>query len=442
VACTSEAANGNDVACWFDQSGNGLAYTQSTSGFRPNFVTNIQNGQPVLQFNGSSDRLNSAAVLAAGDDTFTYFGAWSAFVNNQFQILFEQNHNTVLTGRRAGFILTNGGRIGFNGQSNDFHNGPTFSTNQFYITDILLNGAGSNNVAVYQDGTSLVGTINMTTQDVSAAGGSAVGYKIPSNNEFFNGQAAEIIVFSDTLNDVERLLVENYMNAKYDRPLATDVYDGDTVGNDHFDLDMAGIGQLGGNEHVQAHSAGIIVRDVDFLQDDGDWLTFGHHDEAPGYTADDLPPDGDWAGATNGQRWVRHWYFDRTDAGTMGGTVDIIFDLSEGSMNACCLPSGPTSNYRLLGRSLDSGDFEDITAASGAVVVYSGDQIMFLGVDVTELGSNFTVGTLDEVNSPTAITLLNSTANGRLPVDMVLVTAVLLFGMLTLVVYGRGRQSL
>jgi hypothetical protein len=96
----------------------------------------------------------------------------------------------------------------------------------------------------------------------------------------------------------------------------------------------------------------------------------------------------------------------------------------------------------LLGRSLDSGDFEDITAASGAVVVYSGDQIMFLGVDVTELGSNFTVGTLDEVNSPTAITLLNSTANGRLPVDMVLVTAVLLFGMLTLVVYGRGRQSL
>jgi hypothetical protein len=45
-------------------------------------------------------------------------------------------------------------------------------------------------------------------------------------------------------------------------------------------------------------------------------------------------------------------------------------------------------------------------------------------------------------DTPTAITLLDSTANGRLPVDMVLVTAVLLFGLLTLVVYGRGRQSL
>jgi hypothetical protein len=149
------------------------------------------------------------------------------------------------------------------------------------------------------------------------------------------------------------------------------------------------------------------VRNQTFLQDDGDWLLFGHRTTTNMTTTADLPTTGDWATAYNPQRWERHWYVDVTDANSNGGTVDIIFDLSEGRMNNCCLPAGPTSNYRLLRRAGTSGAFEDITAVSGATVEIDGDQVQFWGVNVAELGSNFTVGTLDFVNSPTAVTLSN-----------------------------------
>jgi hypothetical protein len=71
-------------------------------------------------------------------------------------------------------------------------------------------------------------------------------------------------------------------------------------------------------------------------------------------------------------------------------------------------------NYRLLKRENPTGTFEDITAASGATVNIVGDQIQFLGVNVSVLGSNFTVGTLDADNSPTAVTLATFSANPNL----------------------------
>jgi hypothetical protein len=98
--------------------------------------------------------------------------------------------------------------------------------------------------------------------------------------------------------------------------------------------------------------------------------------------------------------------------------------------DAADLPSTPASNYRLLKRSGATGAFSDITAASGATVVISGDQVQFLGVDVAQLGSNFTLGTLDYGSSPTAVSLQSlsaqeSNAGGAL-----------LYGVLSLAVLG------
>jgi hypothetical protein len=73
-------------------------------------------------------------------------------------------------------------------------------------------------------------------------------------------------------------------------------------------------------------------------------------------------------------------------------------------------PAGPASNYRLLRRGDAETQFSDIATASAIV----GDQVQFLGVDVTLLGSNFTLGTLDDANSPTAIGLQSFEA---VPVD-------------------------
>lgn len=83
--------------------------------------------------------------------------------------------------------------------------------------------------------------------------------------------------------------------------------------------------------------------------------------------------------------------------------MDITFDFSDGGMSG--MPGGGSSNYRLLERAGTSGAFTDITAVSGAVVFISGDQVIFSGVNANELGSYYTLGTVDKNNSPTAVRL-------------------------------------
>ncbi|GAP63187.1 hypothetical protein ARMA_1610 [Ardenticatena maritima] len=446
TGCTTTAANGTDVACWQDQSGNGLVYTQATPSQQPNYVTGAQNGQPAIQFNRStSDYLaSSSAVLAAGDDTFTYVASWQTTTTGQWQNVFEQNASSVQIGRRASLILSPSNIYGFAGEGNDFHPVP-FTAAQYNISTVLLNGATSNNVLVYDEGSVTIGTININTQNVDTSGGTAVGRAITKNDEFFDGQIPEIIVFSAALNDTERILVENYLSAKYGIALsANDLYAGDDNANGDFDLNVAGIGQFGGNQHTQAHAAGMIVVDRSFLNDDGDWLLFGHNVAANSNVTTDLPTTGDWATAPNSQRWARSFYIDVTDnttgvdCATPGTcTVDIIFDFSEGGMNGSgIVPAGSVSNYRLLKRTGTTGTFSDIATATAIV----GDQVQFLGVDVSLLGSNFTLGTLDAGTSPTAVTLESVELISEAGVDTRMLLAIALGVLGGLLVIRRTRR--
>jgi CSLREA domain-containing protein len=440
AGCATVATDTSNVACWRDQSGYARSYTQSTGGSQPNYYTIGRNNLPVLRFNGSSDYLanpgSAGAVLAAGDDTFSYFASWMSNTAADFQVIFEQNNDTLVAGRRAALLASPTSLYGFNGELNDFHDAAPFTTGQFEVSSIVLNGAASNNVLVYGQGTQYPGTINITTQNVGTTGGSAVGYKITSASEFFDGDVPEVIVFSDALNDVDRILVQNYLSAKYAVPLAAnDIYDGDgnTSGNGDFDQDMAGIGYDGTNFHTQSHSAGIIVVNRTFLQNSGDWLTFGHLTPANSNVSTYLPTTGVWTNAPAPQRWARHWYFDRTDAGTAGGTVDIIFDFSEGGMDnqPSLRPTGPISNYRLLGRAGTGDTFTDYGGATAIV----GDQVQFLGVDVTLLGSNFTLGTLDAGGSPTAVTVKNVEVGNHF--SLILALGGLAFGVIVLFIGKR-----
>lgn len=54
--------NGQPVSTWADQSGNGIDFSQSTSGKKPIFRTNRINGKPAVEFDGSDDFLSSSSV--------------------------------------------------------------------------------------------------------------------------------------------------------------------------------------------------------------------------------------------------------------------------------------------------------------------------------------------------------------------------------------------
>jgi hypothetical protein len=257
------------------------------------------------------------------------------------------------------------------------------------------------------------------------------------------GDVAEVIVYHHGLNTARMTIVENYLSAKYDIsiPGTIDYYDGDTPLETHFDLDVAGIGLEADGDNDNAHSRGIIVIDEMYLQNNGDYLLFGHksitnNDGNPA----DHPNTIEWNTAIDPVIWERHWYFDRTDIAANGGTVTIAFDFSEGDRPGT--PSGPTSNYRLLERPNATGQFNDITASCTTATSFNGDQVVFSGVDVTCLGSNFTLGSLDNTTSPTAITFqsvqLGDTGN---TMSLLALALMLILGLFTVGSLRRVRKA-
>ena len=135
-------------------------------------------------------------------------------------------------------------------------------------------------------------------------------------------------------------------------------------------------------------SSGLVIGNATFLTDAGDGIIFGHNGETDVSTAD--LPDGVVG------RWARSWDFAVHDGGGSGGTVNLTFDFSDAGLTGS--PSEPAAQYRLLKRSGASGQFEDIAKATSI----SGDQVIFAGVDVSLLGSFFTLGS---TSGPLPVTL-------------------------------------
>jgi hypothetical protein len=404
---TGPTLTGSGVAAWADRSGYNRDAIQGTAAFRPTITTANLNNHDTLQFDGVNDRFDVDLDISPSQTP-------------EMTIFIVYDSDTALTTpRRKLYGHDDGGydrTIGLDERvtpmnmvfcGGDFNGGLVgrytyLTANHFYISSHIwhdnpaqfsgwINGISGIflNLRVYNgDGfpTLNIGSVNPAT-------------------EFWAGDIAEFVIYSTELNSVQRILVENYLSAKYAIGISTNVYEGDTPSNGDFDRDVAGIGQFDGSQHTQAHSAGLILVDNNFLQADGDWLLFGHRSTTNDHVTDNLPTTGDWTSG-NGERWARIFYLDVTDAGADCNTpgtcfVDLIFNYSAGRMNGGPLPAQPMSNYRLLKRSGTSGPFREIATATAIV----GDQVQFHRVDVSLLGSNFTLGTVDSDTSPTAVTL-------------------------------------
>lgn len=172
---------------------------------------------------------------------------------------------------------------------------------------------------------------------------------------------------------------------------------------------VTGIWYLG---NTTASSGGMILTNSTFFNAVGDDIIFGHDGVANTTTSADLPTGGVWSTAPDPVRWVRTWYLDKSDLGATGGNVNVTIDFSDAGMGFYP-PSGTPGNYRLIYRAGTTGQFQDIAGATSI----SGDQVIFNGVttlvpdslspDAPEavLDGYYTLGTLDNSTSPTAITL-------------------------------------
>ena len=378
---TSTTTNNTALTTWSDQSGNSNNATQGTAGNRPTYLTNQLNGFPAIRFNGTSNFLASPSVFPTSSD-------YTKFVIGR--ISNTSDHNNFFSGSSGHAMFMLIGSL-----APKLYQGGTFVTSSISIplnTFRVLSGTFINSsrlgeifVSGSSGGTGTAGSVNSdNTMQIGAFGGVSL----------LAGDVAEVIGYNYRLNSAQRILVENYLAAKYGLALtANDVYTRDNPANGNFDYDVAGIGRMdASNQHTNAKGTGIIRVSNHTNLGNSEFFMLGHDNGLlKGSTAD--VPTGIQV------RTIRVWSVSES-AGDVG-SVDIQFDLSsQGSITA--------SDLRLLVDHDGDGIFNEAgTIIISGAIAYSCGNYVFPGVSAINDGMRFTIGSVNLTQTALPITLIS-----------------------------------
>ena len=394
---TTLATNNDDVEEWHDVSGNGNDAIETTGAFQPTYQTNQVNGFPVLDFDGNNDRILSSGVSTNSEATVIALIKVETPTNNNDGIIHAapsgQSFSTSANNKSIGMWYETatgepwGRGVQSNNSSRSIPSVTSISTGSYYV---ITNDYDGSDITQYINGAT-AGSIsyNGTLKDWSEFGVGRQG------NESFNGDIAEIIAYTVTLNDAQLIIVQNYLKAKYGITLTSNnIYDMDTPANGDFDFEVAGIGRVdASNLHTVARGSGIVqvtktgggLGNNEFLfwgHDNGELQSFGYTDVPGGVQA----------------RLGRIW---RVAEQGEPGSVEIAFDLTG-------LGPVTTSDLRLLIDEDQDGDFTDATIISGATSL-GGNLYEFdtQTNNALEDGDMFTIATINTSQTPLPITLVN-----------------------------------
>ncbi len=208
------AENDDVVRRWDDQSGNDNNFNNTVSAaLSPVYKTDIQNGLPVLRFDGSGDFLRQLVSQFANPTNLTIFMALQG--NSQASTHVAFGHKD--SGPRFLQIAYNANnvdiqwKISGSGDNEQIVSLPT-DTNWKIVSTTLDVPGNSHNIR--QNG--IFGTPN--TYDFGAE-------SLLSNTDFigtintggseFNGDIAEILIYDTTLSSANIIIVENYLNNRW-----------------------------------------------------------------------------------------------------------------------------------------------------------------------------------------------------------------------------------
>lgn len=218
------AADGDVVGEWLDKSGNGRHMTQATAGNKPILKKNQLNGKQMVRGDGVDDRLQQLAV------------APNYIVNSTctiFAVIKQVSTKAAAQQRPMG--NTNGG-VGTNGfnlitsantgapnywvvrdssgsSAGDISMTGTFTLGQAYVYTFRLNASGAQS---FINGFQNVATTAITTLGTPTQPFTLFQDGTPTATNFAaNSDIGEVIVYSKSLTDQERISIENYLRRKW-----------------------------------------------------------------------------------------------------------------------------------------------------------------------------------------------------------------------------------
>lgn len=406
-------SDGDNVTSWADISGNGLtAASSGTAAEEPTFDANSVNTIfPSVIFDPSTTdqflNLGNPGSLnfIPGTDSWSFFivynvpspplpaGTFFAKATNatrHYQYTIDDDDPFFTSSRFTSFV---GGNATV---------GDITSTGAWFVSSHTTNTSNYDSWTNEEENFAYpaIGLAQIQTADVLigarrntelAGGGPTDGTGFP-----LTGSIAEIAMYNGEVNMAERIIIDNYLAAKYDIALlvANDVYTMDDNANGDFDFEVAGIGQASdGSNNTDAQGTGIVrILNASDLGND-EFLMWGHDTGVEDATeTTDVPAGVD-------ARFERVWRVSET---ADVGSVDVRFDLAG-------LGSVTASDLRLLVDTDNNGLFADATIISGANLV-SGSIYEFTGVTAIADNLRFTLGTANATQTPLPIELISFTA--------------------------------
>ena len=382
------ATDGNQVSTWVDQSGSGNDATSPSTGAI--FTSSIFNSLPVLRFSNNDIERLMANFTRGNNENLFLVGSNKDNTNNTFV------DDGDLSGTNNRRIFTDIGQ--FNNPTCALTY-PTFVSNP--TTSITNNAPFLANFEISSTGNEqywINGNLNSSGNSNPPAGTSLIIGNNSTLGSKLNGDIAEIIVFNTTINSVQRIIVNNYLAAKYDFTLSSNnLYNQAGAANGNYDFEVAGIGRINAsNIHNDAQGSGIVRILNPTGLDNNEFLFWGHDNdvqEATETTDIPLPVQG---------RFKRVWRVSEVNTSSSSidvGNIDIRFDVSG-------LGSVTASDLRLLVDTDNDGLFADETPLSGATSI-GGNVYQFSGVSAIADNLRFTLGTINKIKTPLPIELLN-----------------------------------
>jgi hypothetical protein len=394
-AGNTEAANGDPVMEWHDQSGNAHHLSQSNGTFRPSLLDNGLNSRPVMRFNVANNRLRRTSFADFPTTEITTIAVMNTAQSGDALVSYatpSDNNNYLIfnSGSQSTYIAGTSGNTGNNVADGNWH----------ILHHAWTSLDGSNDM--YEDGSSVFSGTLAAGRSITQDGCLAIGAEqdgVDSGydaNQDFDGDIAETIIYDVRLNAAQRIIVDNYLAAKYGLSINNDLY----AYESGYSHEVAGLGRVDRDAfHLDAQGSAMLRIHEPRDLEDGEFMIWGHDNGLAQATEfGDVPTD-------VMARFERLWRASEVDmslATANVGGVDIDWNLSG---------LGPVveSDLRLLVDTDNDGLFDDETSISGAVDMGSG---IYRFEDVTAIsnGTRFTLGSTNLGSTPLPIELLSFSA--------------------------------
>jgi len=393
-------ADGASITTWSDQSGNGNDFTQSTASKKPTYAQSNSNfnNKPTVTFDGSSDFLDYGNGSMNASSVYSIFFVYRT-TSTSPQYLFDTKSGKLRIPHEGG-----GDKAYYDGKARGTElRGTGTKLVEWELYDV------SPKSSIYENGTKTQSGLSYSKRAIN--GSTSLGANEAGNGKYFNGSIAEGIIYNVKLNSAQRIIVENYLGAKYGIAIANDKY---AYQGTHAS-EVAGIGREDvSNLHSAAQSGALFRVASPSSLNDGDYLLFGHDGASISSWSTSETPNSDI------RRIQREWRLDET--GNVG-TITMSLDTS----TLAAKPSGFTKYGMLIdadGNFSSGAVFYPLTLSSGryqatGVDISDGDYVTFVVCKPLLNFSPAAANAFESVTSHTVTISMNYTMNSSVTVNYV-----------------------